>query len=186
MAWHGMRENGQNKTRYDGWKALFWHRVAMRQSMIFNSFTLERSEYISRMVYTVNSLQPSAFYNVYLCIASFNLWNDGKVRESVCVCVFVWFSRRFSSVCHFVPELNLVHRIWRTLAYVCMLHYALAYQKALLIRIGYIAIAAVAVGVAVVALSLYSMYAQYAYIYEWNIFAWGSDFPFIFAPLMLT
>lgn len=42
----------KHSTRYGEWKALFWHRdtvcecFAMRQSMIFNSFTLRRSEYV--------------------------------------------------------------------------------------------------------------------------------------------
>lgn len=80
------------------------------------------------------------------------------------------------SFVHTPEQPILVHRIWRTLAYVCMLHYALAYRKALHRH------------------RLQSLWMLLCYhfiqrvqcaIYEWNIFAWRSGFPFIFCYFSL-
>lgn len=102
--------------------------------------------------------------------------------ESVCICVVQ--SSIFLCLPFCSGAKSSAHRIWRTLAYVCMLHYALAYQKALLIRISYIAIAAArcCCCCCCCVITLFNVCTVYtAYIYEWNIFAWRSDFPFIFA-----
>lgn len=97
-----------------------------------------------------------------------------------------WHSRRFSSFCHFVPECKSTAP---NLMYISLcLHVALrvcspkspsdSHQLHVVVTVAAAAAAAAAVVVVIVVLSLYSMYA---YIYEWNIFAWRSDFPFNFA-----
>lgn len=149
----------------------------------FNSFTSNRIE--SRMY-----IDRLDFRSVYLCVTSLSIWDwwrkEGKNEtHGLNRWMYVaWHSRRFSSFCHFVPECKSSAP---NLMYISLcLHVALrvclpkspsdSHQL-----YGVVTVAAGAAAAVVVVIVVLSLYSMYAYIYEWNIFAWRSDFPFNFA-----
>lgn len=80
----------------------FWYSVATMEWMIFNSYTFKTTTAIALI--PLCSIVVRQEWGIKL---------SGKKIHTKETSIF---------------QQNRVHRIWRTLAYVCMLHYALAYQ----------------------------------------------------------